>query len=189
MASSRLTALALANLRKASLAVDASGKIIREIEDTSGKISLTPTTATTTTTTTSTTGVSSITTSTDSGNLVVDISTTNLSIMGGRNISTKISEGKVYLDLANSLSVQQATITTPDSTSPLILKNSAGSTIFEVTSEGVSRLPVKAEPPATVTTGIIYASGLGSLAEGYYVGHLGLSDPLPSAEPGKENNA
>ena len=188
MASSRLTALALANLRKASLAVDASGKIIREIEDTSGKISLTSTTATTTATT-STTGVSNITTSTDSGNLVVDISTTNLSIMGGRNISTKISEGKVYLDLANSLSVQQATITTPDSTSPLILRNSAGSTIFEVTSEGVSRLPVKAEPPAAVTTGIIYASGLGSLAEGYYVGHLGLSDPLPSAEPGKENNA
>lgn len=188
MASSRLTALALANLRKASLAVDASGKIIREIEDTSGKISLTSTTATTTTTTTST-GVSNITTSTDSGNLVVDISTTNLSIMGGRNISTKVSEGKVYLDLANSLSVQQATISTPDSTSPLILKNSAGSTIFEVTSEGVSRLPVKAEPPATVTTGIIYASGLGSLAEGYYVGHLGLSDPLPSAEPGRENNA
>ena len=186
MASTRLTALALANLRKATLAVDASGKIIREVQADSGKVSFL--TTETTTETTTTTGVSKITTGTDSGNIIVDVATTNLSIMGGRNISTKAVDGKVYLDLANNITLTQATITTPDTTSPLILKNSSGSTILEVTSEGVTRLPVKAEPP-TVTTGIIYASGLGSLAEGYYVGHLGLSDPLPSADPGKENQS
>jgi len=185
VASTRLTALALANLRKASLSVDASGKIIREIEDEGGKIVLNTTTSTTTTTTTGS-GVTKITTGTDSGNIIVDVATTNLSIMGGRNISTKAVDGKVYLDLANSITLTQATITTPDTTSPLILKNSSGSTILEVTSEGITKLPVKAEPP-TVTTGIIYASGLGSLGEGYYVGHLGLSDPISPADPGKEN--
>lgn len=186
MASTRLTALALANLRKATLAVDASGKIIREIENKSGKIVLNPTTTTTTTTTG--TGVTKITTGTDSGNIIVDVATTNLSIMGGRNISTKAVGGKVYLDLANSITITQATITTPDNTSPLLIKNSAGSTILEVTSEGVTKLPVKANPP-TVTTGIIYASGLGSLAEGYYVGHLGLSDPIIPVDPGRENQS
>ena len=184
MASTRLTALALANLRKATLAVDASGKIIREIENEGGKIVLNPTTTTTTTGT----GVTKITTGTDSGNIIVDVATTNLSIMGGRNISTKAVGGKVYLDLANSITITQATITTPDNTSPLLIKNSSGSTILEVTSEGVTKLPVKANPP-TVTTGIIYASGLGSLAEGYYVGHLGLSDPIIPVDPGKENQS
>jgi hypothetical protein len=186
VASTRLTALALANLRKATLAVDASGKIIREIENESGKIVINPTTTTTTTTTG--TGVTKITTGTDSGNIIVDVATTNLSIMGGSNISTKAVDGKVYLDLANSITITQATITTPDTTSPLLIKNSSGSTILEVTSEGVTKLPVKANPP-TVTTGIIYASGLGSLAEGYYVGHLGLSDPITPVDPGKENQS
>ena len=187
MASTRLTALNLTNLRKASLSVDASGKIIRDIQLDSGKVNFSnETVAAAITTTTTTTGVSKITTGTDSGNIIVDVATTNLSIMGGRNISTKAVDGKVYLDLANSITLTQATITTPDNTSPLLIKNSAGSTILEVTSEGVTKLPVKAEPP-TVTTGIIYASGLGSLGEGYYVGHLGLSDPISPADPGKEN--
>lgn len=183
----RITAATLANLRKAALAVDASGKVVKEVEEEGGKIVINPAT-TTTTVATVVGGVSEITTTTDSGNLVVDITTTNLGIMGGRNISTKVTEGSIYLDLANNISITQATITTPDTTSPLIIRNSAGSTLLEVTSEGVTKLPVKANPPATVTTGIIYASGLGSLEEGYYVGHLGLSDPIPPADPGKENN-
>lgn len=187
MASTRLTALNLTNLRKASLSVDASGKIIRDIQLDSGKVNFSNETVAAAITTT-TTGVSKITTGTDSGNIIVDVATTNLSIMGGRNISTKAVDGKVYLDLANSITLTQATITTPDNTSPLLIKNSAGSTILEVTSEGVTKLPVKAEPP-TVTTGIIYASGLGSLGEGYYVGHLGLSDPISSVDPGRDNQS
>lgn len=186
MASSRFNSLALANRRKASLAVDINGKIIKSIEEDAGKVVLTSTKATTTTVVT---GSTKLTTGTDSGNIIVDLATTNLSIMGGRNITTKTSEGKIYLDLSNNLSISQAIIQTPDSTSPLILKSSNGSVLFEVTSEGVGKIPVKAEPPTSVTTGIIYASGLGSLSEGYYVGHLGLSDPLPEPESGGESNA
>lgn len=186
MASSRFNSLALANRRKASLAVDVNGKIIKTIEEDAGKVVLTSTTAATTTTVV--TGSTKLTTGTDSGNIIVDLATTNLSIMGGRNITTKTSEGKIYLDLANNLSITQAVIQTPDSTSPLILKSSNGSVIFEVTSEGVGKLPVKAELPTSVTTGIVYASGLGRLPEGYYVGHLGLSDPLPEPNTGGESN-
>ena len=186
MASSRFNSLALANRRKASLAVDINGKIIKTIEEDAGKVVLTSTTATTTTVVT---GSTKITTDTDSGNIIVDIATTNLSIMGGRNITTKTSEGKIYLDLANNISITQATIIPADGESPLIIKNSQGSLMFEVTSDGVAKLPIKANPPAAVTTGIIYASGLGSLSEGYYVGHLGLSDPQPEPDPGGESNA
>lgn len=155
-----------------SFSTNSSGKLVKTIDTSAGKL-LRDTTPTTTVTGTA---IGVINTTTDSGTLAVDVSKTNLSILGGRNIATKVQDSKIYFDLATNISIAQATVTPAADTSPLIIRNSAGGTVFEITSDGVPKMLVRTNPPATVTTGIIYASGLGSLSEGYYVGYLAASE-------------
>ena len=167
------------SITQISFSTNSSGKLTKTIEESGGKL-LRDTTPTTTVTGTA---IGVINTTTDSGTLAVDVSKTNLSILGGRNIATKVQDSKIYFDLATNISIAQATVTPAANTSPLIIKNSAGGTVFEITSDGVPKMLVRTNAPAAVTTGIIYASGLGSLSEGYYVGYLGASD-VQAEEPG-----
>lgn len=175
MASTRLTALALRSAAKATLLIDESGKIIREIEETSGKISLPSSTTATTTTTTTVVGTTELTVAGDINSAKLDVTQTNLSIIGGRSIKTSVSNNQLIINLNDAVSFSQAVINSPSAVSPLIIRNSNNQIVFSVNPQGIPILEPKTALPG-VASGMVYISGSNVVPEGYYLGYPNISD-------------
>ena len=176
MASSRLTSLALISARKATLTIDESGKIIRDIEEVGGKIVTIPSTTTTTTTTATTVvGTSELTVAGDISSTKLDIAQTNLSIIGGRSIKTTVSNNQLIINLNDAVSFSQAVINSPSAISPLIIRNSNNQIVFSVNPQGIPILEPKTVLPG-VASGMIYISGSNVVPEGYYLGYPNIED-------------
>ena len=184
MASPRLSLLALRSAQKSTLLIDESGKIIREIEEESGKI-ITPGTATTTTTTTTVVGTSEITVAGDTNTAKLNVAQTNLSIVGGRSIKTTVTNNQLIINLNDAVSFSQAVINSPSAVSPLIIRNSNNQIVFSVNPQGIPILEPKTALPG-VASGMVYISGSNVVPEGYYLGYPNINDTV--AEEAKKTD-
>ena len=184
MAITRLTSLALLSARKATLTIDESGKIIREIEEVSGKLdAISPTTSTTTTTTV--VGTSELTVAGDTSSTKLNIAQTNLSIVGGRSIKTTVSNNQLIINLNDAVSFSQAVINSPSAVSPLIIRNSNNQIVFSVNPQGIPILEPKTSLPG-VASGMVYISGSNVVPEGYYLGYPNVEET--TAEEAKKTD-
>lgn len=173
MASTRLTALALRSAARATLFIDESGKIIREIEEVSGKLN--STLPSTTTTTTAVVGTTELTVAGDTNSAKLNVAQTNLSIVGGRSIRTTVSNNQLIINLNDAVSFSQAVINSPSAVSPLIIRNSNNQIVFSVNPQGIPILEPKTALPG-VASGMVYISGSNVVPEGYYLGYPNIND-------------
>ena len=179
MATTRLTALALLSARKATLTIDESGKIIRDIEEVSGKLTSVAPAATTAT---AVTGTSELTVAGDTSSTKLNIAQTNLAIVGGRSIKTTVSNNQLIINLNDAVSFSQAVINSPSAVSPLIIRNSNNQIVFSVNPQGIPILEPKTVLPG-VASGMVYISGSNVVPEGYYLGY-----PNPDSNIDQEAN-
>lgn len=189
MAITRLNSLALANLRKPTFTVSATGKFVKKEEVfASGKSTRinstsTSTSAATGTTAAGTTGISRLVISGDTSSTTVTTAQTEFSILGGRSIKTAVQGTQLIVNLNEAITFTQAVINSASSLSPLIIKNSSNQVVFFINPQGVPVLVPKTVLP-NPTSGMIYISGSAETQEGYYVGFPGSADNNASAEPG-----
>lgn len=187
MAITRLNSLALANLRKSTFTVSATGKFVKEEEVfTSGKstgINSTSTSVATGTTAAGTTGISRLVISGDTSSTTVTTAQTGFSIVGGSSIKTAVQGTQLIVNLNEAITFTQAVINSASSLSPLIIKNSSNQVVFFINPQGVPVLVPKTVLP-NPTSGMIYISGSAETQEGYYVGFPGSADANASNEPG-----
>lgn len=182
MASTRLTSLALANLRRTTLTVDATGKLVKEVQaETAGK-TITATTTTTTATGTATSGVSKLIVTGDTSSTTLTSNQTNLSIVGGRSIKTAVQGSQLIISLNDAVSFSQAVINSPSAVSPLIIRNSNNQIVFSINPQGVPILEPKTVLPGAVS-GMVYISGSNVIPEGFYLGF-----PTPADSTAQEAN-
>lgn len=190
MAITRLNSLALANLRKSTFTVNATGKFVKEEEVfTSGKstgINSTSTATTGVTPTTGTSGISKLVITGDTSSTTVTTTQTGFSIVGGRSISTAVQGTQLIVNLNEAVSFTQAVINSASSLSPLIIKNSSNQVVFFVSPQGIPVLVPKTVLP-TPTSGMIYISGSAETQEGYYVGFPGVTDASATTGDGVGN--
>jgi hypothetical protein len=170
VASTRLTALAILSARKATLTIDESGKIIRDIEEVSGKLTSVAPAATTTTAAGTTGGLGELIIAGDTSSTKLSVTQTNLAIVGGRSIKTEIINNQLIINLNNAVSFSQAVINSPSAVSPLIIRNSDNAIVFSVNPQGIPILEPKTALPG-VTSGMVYISGSNVVPEGYYLGY------------------
>lgn len=175
MASPRLTSLALRTASKATLLIDESGKIIKGVEEVSGKTS--PTAVSTTTTTTTVVGTSELTVAGDTNSAKLNVAQTNLSIIGGRSIRTTVSNNQLIINLNDAVNFSQAVINSPSAVSPLIIRNSNNQIVFSVNPQGIPVLEPKTTLPG-VASGMVYISGSNVIPEGFYLGFPNVNDTL-----------
>ena len=171
MASPRLSLLALRSTQKSTLLIDESGKIIREIEEVSGKIS-TPGTATTTTTTGIATVAPNLTLRGNTGIVTFNITQTNLSAIGGNNITTAVVDGALVVGLNNQINISQVNLTAIGNADTFTSRDSNNKIQFGVTSTGIPYMEPKSTLPALIS-GLVYISGSNVVPEGYYLGYTG----------------
>ncbi len=173
MAITRLNSQALANLRKSTFTVSATGKFVKEEEVfTSGKstgINSTSTSTSGTTTTSGTSGISRLVIAGDTSSTTVTTAQTGFSIIGGRSISTAVQGSQLIVNLNEAITFTQAVINSTSTLSPLIIKNSSNQVVFSISPQGIPVLVPKTVLPAP-TSGMIYISGSAETQEGYYVG-------------------
>jgi hypothetical protein len=175
VAITRLNSQALANLRKSTFTVTATGKFVKEEEVfTSGKSTginstSTSTSGTTTTTTSGTSGISRLVITGDTSSTTVTTAQTGFSIIGGRSISTAVQGSQLIVNLNEAITFTQAVINSTSTLSPLIIKNSSNQVVFSISPQGIPVLVPKTVLPAP-TSGMIYISGSAETQEGYYVG-------------------
>jgi len=181
VASTRLTALALLSARKATLTIDESGKIIRDIEEVSGKLTSVAPAATTATAGTNG-GLGELTIAGDTSSTKLSVTQTNLAIVGGRSIKTEIINNQLIINLNNAVSFSQAVINSPSAVSPLIIRNSDNAIVFSVNPQGIPILEPKTALPG-VASGMVYISGSNVVPEGYYLGY-----PNPDSNIAQEAN-
>ncbi len=180
MASTRLTSLALANLKRTTFTVDSTGKLVKEIQaETAGK---TITATATTTTSTSTSGVSKLIVTGDTSSTTLTSNQTNLSIVGGRSIKTAVQGSQLIISLNDAVSFSQAVINSPSAVSPLIIRNSSNQIVFSINPQGVPILEPKTVLPGAVS-GMVYISGSNVIPEGFYLGF-----PTPADSTAQEAN-
>lgn len=181
MASTRLTSLALANLKRTTFTVDSTGKLVKEVQaETAGK-TITATT-TTATTSTSTSGVSKLIVTGDTSSTTLTSNQTNLSIVGGRSIKTAVQGSQLIISLNDAVSFSQAVINSPSAVSPLIIRNSNNQIVFSINPQGVPILEPKTVLPGAVS-GMVYISGSNVIPEGFYLGF-----PTPADSTAQEAN-
>jgi hypothetical protein len=173
VAITRLNSQALANLRKSTFTVSATGKFVKEEEVfTSGKstgINSTSTSTSGTTTTSGTSGISRLVIAGDTSSTTVTTAQTGFSIIGGRSISTAVQGSQLIVNLNEAITFTQAVINSTSTLSPLIIKNSSNQVVFSISPQGIPVLVPKTVLPAP-TSGMIYISGSAETQEGYYVG-------------------
>ena len=180
MASTRLTSLALANLKKTTFTVDSTGKLVKEVQaETAGK---TITATATTITSTSTSGVSKLIVTGDTSSTTLTSNQTNLSIVGGRSIKTAVQGSQLIISLNDAVSFSQAVINSPSAVSPLIIRNSNNQIVFSINPQGVPILEPKTVLPGAVS-GMVYISGSNVIPEGFYLGF-----PTPADSTAQEAN-
>ena len=176
MAITRLNSQALANLRKSTFTVNATGKFVKEEEVfTSGKstgINSTSTSTSGTSAASGTSGISRLVITGDTSSTTVTTAQTGFSIIGGRSISTADQGSQLVINLNEAVSFTQAVINSTSTLSPLIIKNSSNQVVFFVSPQGIPVLVPKTVLPAP-TSGMIYISGSAETQEGYYVGFPG----------------
>lgn len=147
--------------------VEDSGKTVKTLTTSGGKLIFSPTTTTTTTSTGVTTA--DLTVAGDTGTVKFDIAQTNLSVVGGRSVKTSITEGKLEVELKDSIAFRQAIVSSYSALSPLIIKDINDQVVFSIGASGIPTLTSKDTLPG-VTSGLIYISGSLVTQEGYYLG-------------------
>ena len=174
MAITRLNSLALANLRKSTFTVSATGKLVKEEEVfTSGKTTgISSTSTSTATSTAATSGISRLVITGDTSSTTVTTTQTGFSIVGGSSISTAVQGTQLIVNLNEAITFTQAVINSASSLSPLIIKNSSNQVVFSISPQGIPVLVPKTVLP-TPTSGMVYISGSAETQEGYYVGFPG----------------
>jgi len=174
VAITRLNSQALANLRKSTFTVSATGKLVKEEEVfTSGKITgISSTSTSTATSTTATSGISRLVITGDTSSTTVTTTQTGFSIIGGTSISTAVQGTQLIVSLNEAITFTQAVINSTSTLSPLIIKNSSNQVVFSINPQGIPVLVPKTVLP-TPTSGMIYISGSAETQEGYYVGFPG----------------
>ena len=190
MAITRLNSQALANLRKSTFTVNATGKFVKEEEVfTSGKstgLNSTSTSTSGTSTASGTSGISRLVITGDTSSTTVTTTQTGFSIIGGRSISTAVQGARLIVNLNEAVSFTQAVINSTSTLSPLIIKNSSNQVVFSINPQGIPVLVPKTVLPAP-TSGMIYISGSAETQEGYYVGFPGNTDANATTGEGVGN--
>jgi hypothetical protein len=190
VAITRLNSQALANLRKSTFTVSATGKFVKEEEVfTSGKstgINSTSTSTSGVTPTTGTSGISRLVITGDTSSTTVTTAQTGFSIIGGRSISTAVQGSQLIVNLNEAITFTQAVINSTSTLSPLIIKNSSNQVVFSISPQGIPVLVPKAVLP-TPTSGMIYISGSAETLEGYYVGFPGATNADATTGDGAGN--
>ena len=190
MAITRLNSLALANLRKSTFTVNATGKFVKEEEVfTSGKstgINSTSTSTSGTSTASGTSGISKLVITGDTSSTTVTTAQTGFSIIGGSSISTAVQGARLIVNLNEAITFTQAVINSTNTLSPLIIKNSSNQVVFSINPQGIPVLVPKTVLPAP-TSGMIYISGSAETQEGYYVGFPGVTDANATTGEGGGN--
>ena len=188
MAITRLNSQALANLRKSTFTVNATGKFVKEEEVfTSGKTTgINSTSTSTATSTAATSGISRLVITGDTSSTTVTTAQTGFSIIGGRSISTAVQGTQLIVNLNEAVSFTQAVINSTSTLSPLIIKNSSNQVVFSISPQGIPVLVPKTVLPAP-TSGMIYISGSAETQEGYYVGFPGNTDANATTGEGVGN--
>lgn len=188
MAITRLNSQALANLRKSTFTVSATGKFVKEEEVfTSGKTTgINSTSTSTTTSTAATSGISRLVITGDTSSTTVTTTQTGFSIIGGRSISTTVQGTQLIVNLNEAITFTQAVINSASSLSPLIIKNSSNQVVFSINPQGIPVLVPKTVLP-TPTSGMVYISGSAETQEGYYVGFPGNTDANATTGEGVGN--
>ena len=188
MAITRLNSLALANLRKSTFTVSATGKLVKEEEVfTSGKTTgISSTSTSTATSTAATSGISRLVITGDTSSTTVTTAQTGFSIVGGSSISTAVQGTQLIVNLNEAITFTQAVINSASSLSPLIIKNSSNQVVFSISPQGIPVLVPKTVLP-TPTSGMVYISGSAETQEGYYVGFPGVTDANATTGEGGGN--
>ena len=188
MAITRLNSLALANLRKSTFTVSATGKLVKEEEVfTSGKTTgISSTSTSTATSTAATSGISRLVITGDTSSTTVTTTQTGFSIVGGSSISTAVQGTQLIVNLNEAITFTQAVINSASSLSPLIIKNSSNQVVFSISPQGIPVLVPKTVLP-TPTSGMVYISGSAETQEGYYVGFPGVTDANATTGEGGGN--
>jgi len=170
---------------KSTLAVDNTGKIIKSTVPSTGTIVNIATTAGTSITnggsmTGTTSGVvsSNLTLKGDSGTVTFNIAQTNLSVIGGTNISTRVQNGALIISLDSQVNLAQVNVVATGSNLTFTARDTNNKIQFGITSTGVPFMEPKSTLPPLIS-GLVYISGSAVLPEGYYVGFTG--------DPGEAN--
>jgi len=151
---------------KAVLQVDASGKIIKSTAPSTG-------TTTNVATTNITTAVTpNLTLRGDSGTVTFDITQTNLSAVGGSNVTTAVENGALVIKLNDSIALNQVDVKSVNGENTFISRDSNNKLQFGISSTGIPFMEPKSALPPLIS-GIVYISGSASVPEGYYLGHTG----------------
>lgn len=154
---------------KAVLERDSAGKIIKSTAPATG----TTTNIVSTTTTTNVAAiVPNLTLKGDSGTVTFDITQTNLSAIGGSNITTRIENGALVVGLNSQVNISQVNLTATGSANTFTSRDSNNKIQFGITSTGIPYMEPKSTLPPLIS-GLVYISGSNVVPEGYYLGYTG----------------
>ncbi len=173
-----LRTLRLTELRS-TLAVDNTGKIIKSTVPATGNVTNINTAAGTSTAnggsmTGTTSGVvsSNLTLRGNTGTVTFNIAQTNLSAIGGANVTTQVENGALVISLNSQINLAQVNLTATGSNHTFTSRDANSNIQFGITSTGIPFMQPKSTLPPLIS-GLVYISGSAVLPEGYYVGFTG----------------
>ena len=98
-----------------------------------------------------------------------DVSTNDILAIDARGRVRTIDPTLLVSNTAG-LSSSQLSLTSNNTTSPLLIQDSSNNVLLEVNTDGVLLFGSHETLPSTVYSGIVYVSGSNTLEEGFYLG-------------------